>query len=339
MQNTGRSNLPPVPKNDRARVHDLTMSRLLSIASLPDLDALTQMCQKMFDVDMAAISLVDDKYQWFKSKAGLDLTSTSRDISFCIWVISHGDHLLVENAAEHSFFSNNPFVTSAPYIRFYSGIPLYSKRGYILGTLCIMHSQPRMMSVHEIELQAYMARQAELLIEKYEIEQLAMTDSLTGLYNRRYFDQRARDEISNARRSAQPLSVVVLDIDDFKRINDSFGHSAGDIALIKLARIMKQELRSSDVVSRVGGEEFHILLPNTPETVALRVAERMRVAIKANPIVLGEPSEEPACLTCSFGISSLQAQDHHIDSVLKRADAAMYEAKRQGKDIVVVAAA
>lgn len=339
MQNTGRSNLPPKPDNDRARVHDLTMSRLLGTSNLPDLDTLTHLCQRVFNVDIAAISLVDDKFQWFKSKTGLDLSNTTRELSFCTWVVYQGDHLLIEDASEDPRFSQNPLVLNEPNIRFYSGIPLYSQRGYMLGTLCIIHSTPRLMSVSEIELQEQLARQAELLIEKFEIEQLAMTDSLTGLYNRRYFDQRARDEINNARRNYQPLTTIVLDIDDFKRINDTYGHSAGDIALIKLAHIMKQELRSCDVVSRVGGEEFHILLVNTPECVAVRIAERMRQAIKASPIVLGSPSEEPACLTCSFGIASLKADDQHIDCVLQRADAAMYEAKRRGKDVVVVSAA
>ena len=339
MHNTGRSKLPPKPDNDRARVHDLTMSRLLSTSNLPDLDTLTALCQKVFGVDIAAISLVDDKYQWFKSKVGLELSNTMREASFCTWVIYEGDHVLIENALDDPRFADNPLVHGEPNIRFYSGLPLYSSRGYMLGTLCIIHSEPRLMSVSEIELQEKLARQAELLIEKFEMEQLAMTDSLTGLYNRRYFDQRAREEISNARRNNQPLTAIVIDIDDFKRINDTYGHSAGDIALIKLANILKQELRSSDVVSRVGGEEFHILLTNTCEAIALRIAERMRRAIKASPIVLTDPSLEPASLTCSFGIACLRQDDQHVDCVLQRADAAMYEAKRKGKDVVVVFAA
>lgn len=343
MQHTGRSTLPPKPDNDSQRVHDLTSTRLLSNGSMPDLDELTQMCQKVFNVDIAAVSLVDDNHQWFKSKVGLDLNSTPRDVSFCTWVLYQGDHVLVEDARNDPRFASNPLVLDAPFIRFYSGIPLYSKRGYMLGTLCIIHSEPRLMSVNEIDLQAHLARQAELLIEKFEIEQLAMTDSLTGLYNRRYFDQRAREEINNARRSLQPVSVVVLDIDDFKRINDSYGHSAGDIALVKLAQIMKQQLRSSDVVSRVGGEEFHILLPNTPECVAFQVAERIRCAVKSSPVVLasnnGSQDSSEAYLTCSFGLATLKQSDQHIDSLLQRADAAMYEAKRNGKDVVVVSAA
>lgn len=342
MQKNGYSDLPPVPDDDSVRVKDLQHSGLLAGGRLNDLDELAHICQQVMGVDIAAISLVDDKHQWFKSTAGSPFKKTARDISFCTWAIYYEDHLIVEDARNDERFSNNPLVINEPFIRFYSGVPLYSKRGHILGTLCIIDSKPRTMSVADIELQQHFAHQAELLIEKFELEQLAMTDSLTGLFNRRYFGERAEEAIKQSRRDNLPLTIIVLDIDDFKQVNDSFGHSVGDRALIELSAVMKSSLRGSDILSRVGGEEFHILLPNTPQSRAEEVANRMREALKKASIsIKSESSQEEnhiISLTCSFGIASLREHDTHIDEVLKRADDAMYEAKRQGKDTVVLAA-
>lgn len=347
MQEQGYSDLPPVPDNDSARVKDLHHSKLLTSGKLSDLDELAHICQRVMRVDIAAISLVDDKHQWFKSSTGSPFKKTARSLSFCTWAVYYKDHLIVEDTIADSRFCSNPLVTNKPFIRFYSGVPLYSKRGHILGTLCLIDSKPRTMSVSDIELQQHFAHQAELLIEKFELEQLAMTDSLTGLFNRRYFDERAEEAIKQSRREDLPMTIIVLDIDDFKQVNDSFGHSVGDRALIELSAVMKRSLRGSDILSRVGGEEFHILLPNTPESRAQEVAHRMREAIKSTHIKIDHDTlengaskniNESISLTCSFGIASLRAQDTHIDEVLKRADAAMYQAKRQGKDAVVLAA-
>lgn len=323
---------PSFPANENLRVQDLESIRLLDSAPCESFDNLTLLCQHLLKVDMAAVSLVDSDRQWFKSAVGLPVCETKRNISFCTWVVGDNNHLLVNDTFLDERFKNNPLVLGPPFIRFYSGVPLYSKRDLLLGTLCILHSKPRQMTDEEITTQHFLAKQAEALIEKFELGQLAVTDSLTGIHNRRYFNERARDAVSAASRTGAPLSVIVFDIDDFKRVNDNYGHSVGDQALIAIARCVQAQIRKPDVISRVGGEEFHVLLPDTGVQGALNVATRLREAISACSI---SAASEAIHLTCSFGIAHMAHSDAHIDSILQRADAAMYAAKREGKDRVV----
>lgn len=337
MQSDGppqpRTVAAPIPANDAARVQDLNASRLLQGGVLPDLDELIQMCQQVFRVDIAAVSLIDDKFQWFKSQVGLNVKRTPRDVSFCSWALYQGDHVLVPDALEDPRFEANPLVLDSPYIRFYSGIPLYSKRGHVLGTLCVIDSKPREFSADDITMQRYLARQAELLIEKFEIERMAMMDSLTGLYNRRYFEQRAVEQLNLARRTRQPLALAVLDIDDFKAINDTFGHAAGDRILVELAHVMKRVLRGSDVITRADGEEFHLMLPNTPAAIAQKVADRLRTAVAECQYFI----KDKLNLSASVGLAALNPDDVDIQELIRRANAAMHEAKRSGKNRTCVA--
>lgn len=323
---------PPVPANDNLRVQDLENMRLLDSAPCEGFDNLTRICQHLFNVDMAAVSLVGSDRQWFKSAVGMPFSEADRTTSFCAWVVADGEHLIIPDASQDKRFKDNPLVQNTPHIRFYSGVPLYSKRGFRLGTLCILHTQPRELSASEIETQKLLAKQAEALIEKFELGQLAITDSLTGLFNRRYFNDRAREAVSAASRHRAPLSVIVFDIDKFKRVNDTYGHSVGDHALMTIAKCVQCAIRKPDVISRVGGEEFHVLLPDTGIKGALNVADRLRKAIRQCEIVTDEAKIK---LTCSFGIAQMSAEDSHIDSVLKRADSAMYNAKKNGRDCVV----
>lgn len=323
---------PSSPANENLRVQDLESIRLLDSAPCESFDNLTRLCQHLFKVEMAAVSLVDSDRQWFKSAVGLPVCETKRNISFCTWVVADNQHLLVNDTFLDERFKDNPLVIGAPFIRFYSGIPLYSRRKMLLGTLCILHSKPRSMTQDEITAQFLLAKQAEALIEKFELGQLAVTDSLTGIHNRRYFNDRSREAVSAASRTGATLSVIVFDIDDFKRVNDNYGHSVGDQALIAIAKCVQAQIRKPDVISRVGGEEFHVLLPETGVRGALNVATRLRDAIRASSI---SAAGEAIRLTCSFGIAHMEKDDTHIDSILQRADAAMYAAKREGKDRVV----
>lgn len=324
--------LPPKPEDEQVRLDDLKSTQLLNSAPCEDFDNLTQMCQHLFNVEMAAVSLVDAERQWFKSAVGLPLRETSRDVSLCAWTIANGAHMIVNDTHLDERFKNNPLVVGPPFIRFYSGMPLHSTRGFRLGTLCLLHSKPRQMTKHEIITQGFIAKQAEALIERYELGRMAVTDALTGIHNRRYFNERAHEAISASERTGAPLSVIVFDIDDFKRVNDNHGHSVGDQALITIAQCVQTQIRRPDVISRVGGEEFHVLLPDTGVNGAQYLASRLRQAVRDATIMAGDTAIQ---MTCSFGIAHKEPGDQHIDSILQRADAAMYAAKRAGKDRVV----
>jgi diguanylate cyclase (GGDEF)-like protein len=173
------------------------------------------------------------------------------------------------------------------------------------------------------------ASQMALLASLLGARQQAGEDPLTGLANRRALDQRLSAEIARARRERRPLSAIVLDIDHFKRVNDSLGHAAGDEVLVHLAHILRAELRGADLAARSGGEEFCLLLPGIAAEDAWWVAERIRQRVADNPTVL--ESGEAVPVTVSLGIAAL-GEDDDRDSLLARADQAMYRAKQSGRN-------
>jgi len=168
-----------------------------------------------------------------------------------------------------------------------------------------------------------------------QLENLANTDSLTGLSNRQSFMHRAEKEFSRARRYSRPLSAIMIDVDRFKTINDHYGHAVGDIVLRHVGAICQQGLRNSDLLGRIGGEEFVVLLPDTPLGNAIYVAERMREQLERTPI---ETDKLLINMTASFGVASLTDPDHNFNSILDRADVAMYHAKHNGRNRVKSAA-
>ena len=167
-----------------------------------------------------------------------------------------------------------------------------------------------------------------------DLEKLATTDGMTGLINRRHFEVLARAEWARFQRYGRPLSLLVLDIDKFKSINDRFGHDIGDLVLKAVAETCKANKRTTDVVARIGGEEFAMLLPETNEAAAEIAAERLRKAIEDHPHVL--PDME-LTVTASIGIAGATLSMAAFEVMLKRADEALYDAKRTGRNRIVTA--
>ena len=184
----------------------------------------------------------------------------------------------------------------------------------------------------------FLGRSLELshqLAIAHEREQaLARTDELTGLKNRRAFYEAGDTALEWARRYGHPLSLVMLDIDHFKRINDSRGHAAGDSALRGLAEVLRSNMRASDVAGRLGGEEFALLLPQTALEEAAAYADRLRRTVAAHVVVY---QHQEVCFTCSFGVAQMRPSDD-LDALMGRADAALYAAKEEGRDRVCVEA-
>lgn len=173
----------------------------------------------------------------------------------------------------------------------------------------------------------------ELYRLKEEFRQQANTDYLTQLYNRRYFVLQAEKEFSRAQRYHSSLSLLSLDIDHFKRINDQYGHPVGDKVLIKLAERLSTIIRKEDTLARIGGEEFSILLPETSIEVAFTLAERIRKT-QSESIIIDDWHDEIS-ITVSVGVSNLIEGDENFDQLFKRADEALYQAKSIGRDKVI----
>ena len=173
-------------------------------------------------------------------------------------------------------------------------------------------------------------RTAELEIARKQAELLATTDPLTGIYNRRGLLTCAERDLKLAIRAGQPLSVTMFDIDHFKRINDAYGHAEGDRVLSEIAAAAKTVIRKTDALGRIGGEEFLIVLPNTPIEGAELLAERIRVELTAK-VLVGTP---PEGVTASFGIASLGPYCRTLDALQSFADQALYSAKSRGRNRV-----
>ncbi len=175
--------------------------------------------------------------------------------------------------------------------------------------------------------------QDELKEKMVELDKLASTDPLTGLYNRRLFFQRLEGEVSRAGRHVSPITLLFIDIDFFKQVNDYYGHQVGDKVIQQLSNIMTRMLRASDVLGRVGGEEFMIMLPDTPKEPGLDVAERIRQKVEATVFQHGDKTIPITISVGVFWTDNPAKMD--VDIMVKCADQALYDAKDGGRNKVV----
>ena len=166
---------------------------------------------------------------------------------------------------------------------------------------------------------------------------MAHTDALTNLFNRRYFMQRLGEELERVKRHPGYLSVLILDLDHFKKINDTFGHDAGDAVLEAVATVANQVKRVTDVACRLGGEEFALLLPETDKQGAIKMAQRLREGIERYPY--SDLLSLPLQVTASIGVSTISDTTPESDNILKIADRALYDAKENGRNMVCFKAA
>lgn len=212
-----------------------------------------------------------------------------------------------------------------------------SARGQHLGFLTVENRQSGAFNDSNIRFAQVLANEASVALQNAilfrEVERLSMTDPLTGLNNRRSFDIAARQNVRVAIRHKRPLSVLMVDIDFFKRVNDTYGHAVGDKVLVKIAQVCQQHTRSTDLLARFGGEEFCFILPETSANEALPFSERLRTAISD---IVFESDGQVFSVTVSVGISECSGEDDSLESLLERSDEALYSAKHAGRNCVVI---
>ncbi|MGH9389503.1 MAG: GGDEF domain-containing protein, partial [Vicinamibacteria bacterium] len=163
------------------------------------------------------------------------------------------------------------------------------------------------------------------------LAEMAVTDGLTRLYNHRYFHEQLAHEVLRARRHGFPLSLLMIDIDDFKEYNDTYGHPAGDQVMLRIASLIAQNLRQTDLAARYGGEEFAVILPSTSLEGSMVIAEKIRQAVEGHPFLFG-PREFIGRLTVSAGAATLEVGVESSSDLIRRADEALYRAKKEGKN-------
>ncbi|EJZ21784.1 sensor domain-containing diguanylate cyclase, partial [Rhizobium sp. Pop5] len=246
--------------------------------------------------------------------------------TFCRCVVDCDEPVIVQDASKDPRFSKHPSVTGDDHIRFYAGVPLRTKAGHMIGTVCAIDRRPRSFSSKDLAILEELAGAA---MDRIDLMQSAATDGLTEAMTRRAFKQEADQLISLALRHQHDLSCIVFDIDHFKQVNDTHGHAAGDEVLKAVVSVCKTVLRVGDLFGRIGGEEFAIVLPHVDREGATAVAEKLRAAIASQPI-FGEHGALK--VTASLGTSALSIVSKDIETLLAQADAAMYQAKHGGRN-------
>ncbi|WP_102107418.1 sensor domain-containing diguanylate cyclase [Oceaniglobus roseus] len=313
--------------NDEAgRLRALMRYSVLDTPPEEKFESIVELVKQTLNVPMCAVTFIDRDRQWIKAERGVGGREMPRSLSFCSHAIKRAEPFVVPDATTHPLFSDNALVTGAPFIRSYLGIPLQTSDGYQIGSLCVIDTRPREFAEAEIAL---LSRFASLVVENLELRMIATTDALTGLRTRRDWQEQVRREIALSARSGRPLSVAIMDIDHFKAVNDTYGHRTGDLLLSEVARVLLNRLRATDLVGRLGGEEFAVALPETTADEAREVVERVRLAVAR--IETSSPEAPTVRCTISGGIAQLQ-DGETLDALCNRADHALYTAKGDGRN-------
>lgn len=313
---------PDTPQDEPARLETLRSLAILDTPPEERFDRLTRMAKRLFGAPIALVSLVDENRQWFKSCIGLDVDQTQRDISFCGHAILGDDPFVIPNASEDERFADNPLVLQEPHIRFYAGCPLKAPDGRKLGTLCIMDRKPRSLEKDDLEALVDLASMVE---REFSAIQLATMDDLTNISNRRGFMMLAQHSLHFCKRQKLPATLVFMDLNHFKPINDRFGHAEGDRALTVFADQLKNVFRDSDVIARLGGDEFTVLLANNTKEAAEHSIVRLRESLdKAN-----REGNRGYDISFSHGMVEFNPDKHStIETLLADGDAVMYQTKK-----------
>lgn len=320
----------------------------------PEFNALSQLAASFCHTPMAFISFVVGDRVLVKSAVGLKLRQSPLLNSFAAFSVSRPDQLLVvRDARRDERFINHPLVANEPYVRFVAAAPLCAPSGHAIGLISIADFMERGLSESEEQVLRALADQVMRLLElrhtvhrlsseisersRFERELLttnaklgvaALEDVVTGLSNRRAFEQRLVSEIQRANRLKYPLSLLTIDIDQFKRINDVWGHLVGDQVLREVANSLRTTIRTTDFVARVGGDEFSAILPGTDIGGATILGERCRRAVeRLEGSRLG--------ISISIGAAEHPGDTRDILDLVARSDLSLLNAKRLGRNRVV----
>lgn len=315
---------------DELLVMDLELKKTVNL--------ITRMVATQLHMPMSAFTIIDRDRLYVTSQYGLEIDEVPRDLSFCGHAILQNDVFSVPDALRHQDFHDSPFVTSAPNIRSYWGVPVHAPNGQTVGALCAVDTQPRTLSPTE---RGALVLLRDILEAVLELLYTSLHDHMTGLSNRRHFDEVNRREWRRACRSRLPIALLSIDIDFFKSYNDTYGHQAGDECLRKIADTLKNKCkRSGDIPFRVGGEEFAILLTATNgERGAVEFASELQQAIHA--VAIPHHWAPSQIVTASIGLTiaesdSLPTDGSGLYEFVLKSDEALYAAKAQGRDRTVL---
>lgn len=332
-----------MPENEQQRLEALNELGILYTPLEDQFDKITRILCRMFYMPIAYVSLIDSDTQWIKSNQGLDLITVPRSSSICAHTLLADECIICEDLTQDERFKDNPFVTSGLKVRFYAGFALKS-RGHNIGTLCMIDDKPRKFSNEdiatmrditswaqtEINLTQLSEVQIQLITDLDQAQTAAKIDGLTHLWNQTAI----KDILLRAHHrhllKENPYTLMMIDIDKFKLINDNYGHPFGDQIIQAVADSLRASLRPGDAIGRYGGDEFLIILENCPHRRAEELGQRLLSHIHGLTFISkGEK------INCSISIG-LASTDHiQLDSpeaLLEHADQSLYLAKESGRD-------
>lgn len=344
---------------DTLRESSNILSTALNMESI--LDHLLGLVRRVVPYDYAHLFIVENNQARIVRQAGFE--HLPPDVVYKIsnhtlnvqttenlqWMVNHRQPMIISNVAEFPGWIN---VSGDLDIHSWLGAPIFAQQE-LIGFISLISIQPDLYQQSHAERLFAFSGQAALAIQTArlfdELRRMAITDSLTSLFNRRHFFDLARLEFERARRYGEELSVIMLDIDHFKQVNDTYGHVAGDSVLATLARVCRADLREMDILARYGGEEFVILLPNTSIDAALVAAERLRKKTENTAIELNTTTRRESAgytsnsalpshlhVTISLGVSALDTSVPDLENLINRSDHALYDAKQSGRNCVCV---
>jgi len=329
------------PPADQFRLAALHRYNILDTPQQEEFTFITELAAKLCGMPYAFISLVDTDRVWVKAATGLALETLARGDSYCSLAVLGDPATEIPDLSDDYRTANMPLTVNAPHMRFYSSVAMMSADAFAIGTLSVMDTRPGALTEDQHRMLANLGRQAMALIElraneralntsQRELELLSTTDELTGLHNRRSLQQRLKFEVARSKRFRTPLSAVMIDIDHFKKINDGFGHAAGDQVLANIGRMLRESVRVIDIAGRWEGEEICVILPNTPLEGACKFAETLRGKLEAQ---LHHVGIRVIPVTASLGVGSFNHMEiDDAESLLRQAEDALSRAKEGGRN-------
>ncbi len=303
---------------------------ILDTSAEPDYDDVARLASACCQSPIAAVNFVDAERHWTKAIVGVEDgqgASVPGDVSFCAaTVVTPGGLLSLSDTSLSDEWRSHPFVTGPPFLRYYAGAAIVLS-GQPIGVVCVFGDQPRVLGDGEEQALVALARQAsahlELRQRNFELRALAVSDPLTGLANRTLLFDRLDMAIAQCARTGGHVGVLFCDVDDFKQVNDRWGHDAGDRLLCQIGDRLNTATRDTDTISRFAGDEFVVVCPG------LGALEEFETIVERIDRVLHTPDPVdgvPIALRVSVGAALLEAGDTAAD-VLRRADNSMYAAK------------
>lgn len=299
---------------------------ILDTPNQESLDRVARLICQIFGVATGIVWIADARRQWCRAAHGLAGSDANLSETFCRHTMKGEAALVVPDAAADPRFAGTPAVTGAPGVRFYAGVPLRTRDGHTVGTLCAMDTKPRAFGPKDVAILEDLTR---VLMRDLELSKQVAVDEVTGALSRAAFMAEGRRHTALAARAGEPVALIAFDLDQYRAINDTQGHPTGDRVLAATGRVCRAHLRGSDVLGRLGGGTFAIVLPKTDLDGGVLVAGRLRDAIAALSAEFGFP------LSASFGVASRGGKSDQLDDMLERAEQAKYAAKRDGRNRVV----